>query len=159
MNVGRIMTQHVKTCRAQDSLQAAARIMWENDCGIVPVVDQESRMVGVITDRDICMAAMFNDLPLSNLQVENTMSTEVFSCRSHDPLEVVEQLMRMHQVHRLPVTDKHGALVGIVSLNDIALEAEHERQLSTKTEIGSQEIAATLASICEHRRSSQIAAA
>jgi Mg/Co/Ni transporter MgtE len=68
-NVRDLMTTAVRSCTTGDNLQRAAQIMWESDCGVVPVVDRDGRLVGMITDRDICMAAYTQGKPLSHIGV------------------------------------------------------------------------------------------
>jgi CBS domain-containing protein len=99
----------------------AARIMWEHDCGIVPVVDAEGRPVGIVTDRDLCMAAYTRNEPLSRMPVRDVMAREIHCCRTDDDESAVHAAMRAYQVRRLPVVDADGRLQGIVSLNDLAL--------------------------------------
>ncbi len=77
MNVSDLMTTAVKSCVIGDSLQRAAQLMWENDCGVVPVLDGEGRVVGMITDRDICMAAYTHGQALWQLPVSGAMAKQV----------------------------------------------------------------------------------
>jgi len=94
--------------------------MWDHDCGCVPVVDGHGRLAGIVTDRDICMAAYTQGLPLERIPMERAMSVRVISCARGDDLESAHRLMRTHEIHRIPVTDSRGRLVGIVSLSDLA---------------------------------------
>lgn len=150
MKVGQLMTHNVRACSSEDTLNTAAGIMWDNDCGCVPVVDAERRVVGMLTDRDVCMAAYTQGGSLRNLRVSGAMAKEVCSCKPDDTLAAAEELMRSKQIRRLPVTDPTGHLVGIVSLNDIACEAEHERA-QTKREVTTDEVGVTLAAVCRPR--------
>ena len=115
MTVGDLMTRDVKTCGCQDGLDVAARLMWANDCGSVPVVDENGRIVGMLTDRDICMAALTQGGPLTHLCVANAMANVVYSCLPEDSLATAEDLMRDHQIRRLPVMTADGTFW--VSLN------------------------------------------
>lgn len=155
MKVEQIMTRNVKTCRPEDTLETAAQMMWDGDCGFVPVEGEGSQLAGVITDRDICMAALFAREPLANLEVGKAMSREVCSCRSYDSIDVAEKLMQARQVHRLPVTDAGGQLVGVLSLNDITLAAAMEEGKTGEREVPLESVAKTLAAICEHRPASR----
>jgi len=123
MKVEQIMNRNVKACRLQDSLNKAAQIMWEEPCGAVPVVDEQSRPVGFLTDRDICMAAYTQGKPLEALRVEMAMSRKVVLCRAEDDLGSAAQLMRQNRTRRLPVINPDGTLVGLLSLDDLACEA------------------------------------
>lgn len=150
MKVQDFMTHGVRTVRPGDALNTAAQTMWEADCGCVPVVDQDSRVVGVLTDRDICMAAFTRGLPLTEIRVDSTMATQVHSCRPGDTVSAAEQTMRARQVRRLPVIDDQGRLVGILSLNDIAIEAAREREYKQR-DVSVDEVTLTLAAVCAHR--------
>jgi CBS domain-containing protein len=141
MNVDQIMTRNVKVCHPQDLLNEAARIMWEQPCGAVPVVDEQSRPIGFLTDRDICMAAYTQGKPLDALRVETAMARNVVSCKAEDDLRSAAKQMRDHRIRRLPVIDRDGTLVGLLSLDDLACETAHtllgdvnERILRGRTE-------------------------
>lgn len=149
MNVEALMTQSPKTCGPGDTLHRAAQLMWENDCGSLPVVDERRRPIGMITDRDVCMCAFTQGLPLAALRVETAMSPTVVSCSPRDSLASAERRMREHRIHRLPVMDAAGEVVGVLSLNDIAREAELGRISSNgRPPVTDQEVAATLGAIC-----------
>ena len=158
MKVDQIMTTKVKTCRADESLQAAAKAMWDGDCGCTPVVGPDERMVGMITDRDVCMSTYLSGRPLTSLKVAEAMSKKVHSCRPDDSLFAAESLMRSHQVRRLPVVDADEHLVGILSLNDIAREFEREAKSGAR-DVAPEEVAETLACVCEPREQEHLAAA
>jgi len=123
MKAKNVMTREVAVCRPEDAMATAARIMWERDCGIVPIAEDGGRLVGVVTDRDLCMAAYTRNEPLSRMPVRDAMAREVFTCGEDDALETVHAAMREHQVRRLPVVDGEGRIVGMVSLNDLVLQA------------------------------------
>jgi CBS domain-containing protein len=129
------MTRSVVTCRAEDSLNRAAQVMWEADCGAVPIVDDHGLLIGMLTDRDICMAAYTRGLPLAELSVSSVMSTALHSCKPGDSLRSLMDAMAKYQVRRVPVVDDHGKLVGIVSLADVARLAQAPSVLSNETRI------------------------
>jgi CBS domain-containing protein len=120
MKVEEIMSTRVETVRMSDSLERAAQLMWEADCGVLPVIDDETHVVGLITDRDICMASYTQGKPLWQMMVSSACSRKVYACRLNDSLQIVENLMRVAQVRRLPVVDESGLLWGMVSLGDLA---------------------------------------
>jgi len=124
--------------------------MWEEDCGCVPVVDRNSKLVGILTDRDICMAAYTQGMTLHALRVESAMAPKVISCNAEDELVEAEKLMRQHKIRRLAVMD-NGNLAGILSLSDIARESDRERTEGQRQEIKATEIAETLGEICAPR--------
>lgn len=137
------MHKDVKTCSASDSLARAAQIMSENDVGVVPVTDPKGRVVAVITDRDICMAAYTQGKPLRDLRVSVASSRKLFAVHPGDTLERAEQQMREHQVRRLPVTDGDGRIAGILSLNDLARHSS--RRFGG---VSASDVANTLQAIC-----------
>lgn len=120
MKVAELMTSEVYCCGPGDGLNVPARAMWELDCGCVPVVDEERRLVGMITDRDVCMAAYTQGRPLSEIAVDSAMARVVHTCSPKDALTTAEKIMAESQVRRLPVVDTDGTLMGILSMRDIA---------------------------------------
>jgi CBS-domain-containing membrane protein len=155
MQVKQIMTRDVKTVRPGDNLDHAARILWENDCGCVPVLDDASRVTGMLTDRDICMAAYFQGRPLRDIQVASAMAGTVFSAKLEDTLVAAEKVMQAQRVRRLPVVDAAGKLTGLLSLNDLAREAARERATRGRKELSDAEVSETLAAICEPRKAAE----
>jgi CBS-domain-containing membrane protein len=128
MKVQEVMTRSTATCLAQDTLNAAARTMWERDCGSLPVVDADGRAIAMITDRDICMAAFTTGKPLHELPVSHAMSKQLVTCRAQEDVGAAAARMTKHGVRRLPVLDAAGALVGLLSLSDLANAAAKEPQ-------------------------------
>jgi CBS domain-containing protein len=140
------MTRNVATCHPSDSLNRAAQLMWEHDCGAVPVVDHGGKLVGMLTDRDICMAAYTRGRALGELSVSSAMSTLLHSCRPTDSLRSLMDAMATHQVRRVPVVTDEGQLLGIVSLADVARLAQAPSVVSNETRIW---VPGTLAGISE----------
>jgi CBS domain-containing protein len=133
--------------------------MWDHDCGCVPVVNDDGHLVGMITDRDVCMAAFLGGTSLASVEVSSAMSKVVHSCRPEDSLASAESVMRASQIRRLPVVDAEEHVVGILSLNDIAREFSRERRIG-RGAVAAEEIAETLAAVCQpHQRSATPAAA
>jgi CBS domain-containing protein len=126
MKVREIMTTDVRTCGPEASLAQAAMIMWDDDCGVVPVVNGAGQPVGVITDRDICMAAVMRDRKPSELTAGEVSTGQVRTCRPDDEVRDVLDVMRRAQLRRLPVTDTEGRLVGLLSLADIVQHAKKD---------------------------------
>lgn len=117
--VADVMTPAPRTCRRNDSLVAAAKILWEQDCGAVPVVDDGGRVVGMITDRDCLMAAFTRGRKLEDLSVQSAMAHMVFSVRTTDSVDAALRRMTEHAVRRLPAVDEHARIAGIVSFADL----------------------------------------
>lgn len=158
MTVGEIMKRPVQTCGPHDSLHFAAKIMWDNDCGCVPVVES-GKVVGMLTDRDICMAAYTQGVPLTALEAWSAMSHEVFSCAPTDAVATAEAIMQDHHIRRLPVIERDGQLVGMLSLSDLALESTRESRAKAKRQVSADGVVRTLGSICEPHRSMSLTTA
>ncbi len=120
MRVEELMSRSVRFCRAEDTLSTAAAIMWQNDSGALPVIDGIGELCGMVTDRDICMAAYTRCEPLARLRVADAMTRDVHVCRPEEPIEHAERVMQSRRVRRLPVVGARGELVGILTLNDLA---------------------------------------
>jgi CBS domain-containing protein len=128
LRVQQLMNHNVHVCRPDDSLQFASRLMWDNDIGVVVVVNDAGYPVAMLTDRDACMGACLTGLPLSEIPVRRSMSRKLISVRRDQPVEDAALLMRDNQVRRLPVLDDAGRLVGLLSQNDLIHEAARERE-------------------------------
>jgi CBS domain-containing protein len=124
-----LMTRDVRTCAPSDTLATAAQIMWENDCGAVPVIDSEDRVIGIITDRDLAMAAHLQGVPLRDSRVASAMARDVKSCSPRESPATVQAIMQQHKIRRVPVVDEQRRLVGIVSLGDLAYAMAAEQTL------------------------------
>jgi CBS domain-containing protein len=151
MKTWELMEREVASCSPTDSLNGPARIMWERDCGCVPVVDRNNVVVGMVTDRDICMGSYIQGRSLHLIQVQDVMGKPVVSCEPEDDLVTVEKLMRDNKIRRVPVCDVDGKLVGVVSLSDIALESERERRSGKERLIRSTEVAEILGAVSQPR--------
>ena len=134
MRVKELMTSDVKSCSLDTNLAAAAKIMWDSDCGVVPVADEHGRVVGVITDRDICIAAATRGRVEGEIPVQDVISKVVYTCAASDDVRQALETMRLRQVRRLPVVDQGGRLAGIVSVHDIALAARSHKSLDIQPE-------------------------
>lgn len=144
MQAADLIQHEIVTCSERDSLDHVTGMMWKFDIGCLPVVSQEGRLIGIITDRDVAMAAYLQGAPLRSITVSSVMSREVVTCREHDDVREVERAMRQRQVRRVPVIDEAGTLLGMITINDIA-RAAHEGKLP------SADVASTLSSISRPR--------
>lgn len=144
------MRTRVHVCSPEDTLARAAQLMWEKDLGCLPVCGPGRKVVAMLTDRDISMAAFVQWKHLAETTVESAMSRGIHTCSPDDEISRAEDIMRQHQVRRLPVVDAGGALVGLLSLGDIAryVWQNSPRQSSNAAQ---QRLAETLAAICEPR--------
>ena len=117
-----LMSRDVRTCSDDDTLDVAARLLWEGDCGCIPVVTRAEprRVVGMLTDRDICMAAYTTGSRLAEIPVAQARSRQAWCCPSSATVDDALAIMRHRRVNRLPVVDAEGRLVGLLSLSDVA---------------------------------------
>jgi CBS domain-containing protein len=114
-----IMQTNVARCAETLSVQACSRMMRDNNIGFLPVVDEKDQVTGVVTDRDLALRVLAEDLPVET-PVGNVMTRDVRICRADDELEVAEWKMGETRKSRLVVTDEEGRCVGVISLSDIA---------------------------------------
>lgn len=144
MRASDVMTRDVVTCRTDQSAADAARVMWDRDCGVVPVVDERGALRGVVTDRDLLMASHTRGKTPAELPLSSLVPGPLETCREDSDFETVLAAMGRRQVRRLPVVDGRGRVVGIVSLNDLIRHAQgDDRRL--------ERVAKTLAEIGRHR--------
>jgi CBS domain-containing protein len=145
MKIQDVMTSSVRTCGPNSNLADVVREMWEADCGVLPVVTDDGRVIGMITDRDICVAVATQGRTADRIVVrEVARNPQVSSCLVTDDTTVALKTMQERQLHRLPVVDGEGRLRGIVSLNDL---------VTHKGAANAAQIATALAGICERRAS------
>ena len=155
MHVQDLMTHPAVTCHVNDDLHDAAQKMWDHDCGVLPVVNDEGKVTGMITDRDICMAALTQSRPLHELLVNLAMAKHVIAVRPEQTPGEAEQLMTQHQIRRLPVVDAANRPLGVISLNNLAIEAV---RADTRLKHGVSKVAHTLAAVCQPHAATQHAA-
>jgi CBS domain-containing protein len=148
MRAEKLMSREVYSCSPDDTMHRAAQLMWEKDCGFLPVVDMRGTVVSVVTDRDLCMGAYMQDVRLRDSRVSTVMSRQCFTCRVDDDVHDVEKLLRDRQIRRVPVVDGTGHLVGVLTLGDLARSSQSGRFHKAT---GSHAVAKTLASVCEPR--------
>jgi CBS domain-containing protein len=117
------MTPDVKFCGPDVSLGAASRIMAKHGCGIVPVVDEQQKVIGVVTDRDVCVAVATRIRNPEELLVGEVMTAKVHTCSPDDDVRHALALMKTHAVRRLPVATANRRLAGIVSIDDLVVRA------------------------------------
>ena len=138
-----LMTKEPKTCTPETTLAAAAQLMWEGDCGILPVMD-DGELVGVITDRDMYIALATQNARASHLRVGAVARTLVATCEPEDDVRVALDRMKQARVRRLPVVGFGRTVLGILSMNDIVLAASDDSGVSA------EEVVDTLRAICGH---------
>ena len=142
MKVKEVMTPNAKAIWLTESLSDAAEMMWENDCGVLPIIKDGRTVIGMITDRDICMAVAMRDRNPSGVSVEEVMTGQVYSVNPEDDVDQALQAMKEHKVRRLPVVNDNGELEGILSMNDVVLAAGEGIDYS--------DVVKTYQAICSH---------
>ena len=143
MKVKEIMTKNPVTCTPDTTLAEAAHLMWEADCGILPVVD-DGEIEGVVTDRDMYIALATRNMRAANLKVGAVATKTVVSCAPEDDVQQALALMKEALVRRLPVLGFGGTVLGIVSMNDIVLAADVDESVT------SQDVLDALKALCGH---------
>jgi len=141
-----IMHTPVTCIRADQTLASAARHMAESGVGALPICGLDDRLQGMVTDRDICMAAYTQGKPLAQIPVASAMASHVITCRAKDSLDTAEKRMRMQQIRRIAVVDGAGHPVGVLSLNDLARDAITRKMTGVE-----HDLVTTLAAVCEPR--------
>jgi len=147
MRIEDLMTHCVHTCFPDDTLEQVAHEMWDCDTGCLVVIDSYRRPIGIITDRDVAMAAYTQGAPLRSLRASTAMSSELVTCYPGTTVRELETKMQEAQIRRVPVIDSAGILVGIVTLADLADSA----RLSSTPMSELPAVALTLAKITRRR--------
>jgi CBS domain-containing protein len=158
MKVRTLMSTDIETCQPTTSLTDAALIMWRRDCGVVPVVDPaDGSPVGIITDRDICIATATRHQSPDEIEVRQVMADKMFTCRPDEDVHDALATMRRNKVRRLPVVDARGALAGLLSLNDVVRRAEPAGKKGA-TGVANEEVVGAFKAVCERRLDAAAAA-
>ena len=150
MQVEEVMTKDASFCNPGTNAAAAAEIMWNRNCGILPVLEDSGRLVGMVTDRDLFIALGTQNRNASDLPVGEIMHREPSACAPEDDVRNALKTMAKQRVYRLPVLDNSGALRGILSMDDVILQAKSETDGIFK-----DDVIRTLKAICEHRQAAQ----
>ena len=133
MRVKEVMKTDVGFCSAEDNLMKAAEIMRRRDCGAVPILDEENRVVGMLTDRDICLAVAARNRKASDVKCKELINGEaIVSCAADDKLEDALRRMRKHQIKRLAAIGAGGELVGVLSVGDVLHAVRRDKKLKKK---------------------------
>lgn len=146
MKVQDVMVKDVKFCSPTTNLAAVAEILWNEGCGTLPVVET-GRVLGIVTDRDICIALGTRNVKAADTLVKDVALPKLFCCAPEDDIHSALKTMSAQKVRRLPVIDSKGTLQGILCLDDIALYAEDKA-----AELTYLDVVDTLKAICEHER-------
>lgn len=148
MKVREVMNHDVMVCSMDMDLSKAGEIMAAAGCGILPVVDGDRKVIGVVTDRDICLALATANRKASEMTVREVSDHKVFSCHQGNDIRDALRMMADYRVRRLPVVDDEGRLEGILCLDDIALRAQAFESEGFTGPFFS-DVATTLRAVCE----------
>lgn len=150
MKVQDIMTSDVQCCGPDTNLASAAKMMWDSDCGALPVLNVQGQVVSMITDRDICMATATKNRPPSEITVWETVSGKAHTCRMSDDVHTALDTMKRHRVRRVPVVDDDGMLQGIIAINDFVLLAGEAKGAKAPA-ISCEDVVRAMKAISAHR--------
>jgi CBS domain-containing protein len=135
MLVKDLMTKNVNSCRPDNNLAELAEVMWNNRCGVLPILDGSGRVMGLITDRDICIALGTRNIRASDVFARDVSRPAYFSCSPDNDVRDALKTMATQEVSRLPVVDEAGRLAGILSIDDIVFRAGGGRSSLSDREI------------------------
>ena len=124
MKVKDIMTQQAICCSPETNVGAAVEMLWLHNCGMLPIVGSDGKLVGVVTDRDICIAMGTRNLLPAKVTVKEIATTSVFTCKPDDDVHEALGTMAERQVRRLPVVNDQGFPQGILSLDDVVAHGD-----------------------------------
>lgn len=124
-----IMTRGVKTVRRDSSLREVAQIMKDEDCGVVPIVDERGSLVGIITDRDMVIRAFTGGKTPDQLRAGDVMTDDVECVHPDEDIHSIISLMGKRQIRRIPVVERDDRVIGIISMGDIANRADYDEEL------------------------------
>jgi CBS domain-containing protein len=133
-----IMTRNIITARHDTLITEVARLMRDEDVGAVPVIGDDGKLAGIVTDRDLVVKGLNSDKNDAEIVAENCMSTDLYTVNQNDRLVEVIREMGDHQVRRIPVVDSRDRLVGIISMADVAIQTNKDKELGDALEEISQ---------------------
>lgn len=137
MNVNEIMTKNPETAQIDDTLIDVASSMRDINVGFMPVMDGD-RLVGVVTDRDIVVRAVADNMDIENTSIADIMSTDLQTVSPDMDINEASSIMEDFQIRRLPVVDENGMLLGVVSLGDIAVRTQNIEKAGEILEVVSE---------------------
>jgi CBS domain-containing protein len=135
MKVKDVMTTNPICCRLTDTAQAVAKILRDEDIGSVPIISEEGKLEGIITDRDLCSTIIAEGLDPRTTSINNYVTRNPLACRADDDLDNCEKAMQKNRIRRIPVIDDQERCIGVVSQADLALREEPQKVKETVAEI------------------------
>jgi CBS domain-containing protein len=147
MKVRDVMTKQTAFCGPGTNLAQAVELMWKNACGFLPVAGEGGNVIGVITDRDISIALGTRDRRASEVCVRDVISQKLFTCTPDDDVHTALKTLKSEGIRRLPVIDREGMLMGVLSIDDVVLNARVD---ATRKDISLEDIENTYKTILLH---------
>ena len=142
MKIKEVMMGTPYYCQPETNLGSATELMWNANCGFLPVEAPNGKVIGVITDRDICIALGTRSRLPGDIAVGEVMLGKLYSCAPEDDIHIALQTMKEGKVRRLPVIAQKGSLVGVISMDDMLLRAE-PMSLGKEPELSGDEVVRT----------------
>jgi CBS domain-containing protein len=146
MKVQDAMMRTPVCCSPETNLGSAIELLWERNCGILPIVDARRKVIGVVTDRDLCVALGTRNRLAGQITVGEVATGEVHSCRGQDDIHAALQTMAKKRVRRLPVVSEEGVLEGILSMDNVVLHTE-SAGWGRKPELSDEDVVSALREI------------
>jgi CBS domain-containing protein len=150
MLVKDVMTGAPVYCHAKTNLGEAAALLWSRDCGMLPVVDGERKVIGVVTDRDLFFALGTRNRLAGEITIGEVAPAKPYVCKADDDIHTALEIMARRKVRRLPVVNAEGRIEGVLSLDDVVLHA-HPRSAGWPQELSYEDVIETMKKIYETR--------
>lgn len=146
MRVQDVMMRTPAYCSPETNLGSAVQLLWERDCGFLPIVDAKRKLIGVVTDRDLCVALGTRCQAAGRITVGEVATGKVYSCNEKDDIHAALETMAKRRVRRLPVVNGEGVLQGILSMDNVVLHTESSG-FGHKAELSNEDVVNTLRQI------------
>ena len=151
MYVRDIMSTTVSCCGPHDDLESIALLMMNNDCGSIPITNDLGQPIGMITDRDIAIAAAARHKALWQLHAEDFLTGQPVSvCSVDDDIHAALAVMQRARVHRLPVVNGDSEVLGILSMDDVVSYAERGKRGQGSPDLSFDDTIIALKGMCRH---------
>lgn len=128
MKCSDIMTRDIKACHHKSTVKEAVQLMKKLNCGVMPVVDRNNILKGIVTDRDIVLYTVLNNKEPDKTFLEEFMTTDLLTCNENEDIDNAIHKMSKYQVRRIPIVDKDNKLVGLISIGDVAVKTKEEHE-------------------------------